>query len=221
MRRFSRIIAGIGCSLLLAACSSTPQKQSATHAHHNTKPKAPSPTSNACTLFKNNPGWYWEALNTYYRWGVPISVQMAIMQRESDFQAGARPPTTKLFGFVPWTNVTTAYGYAQALNGTWAQYQQTTKNYKGKRDKFGDSSDFVGWYCNKANKQLGIPLNNAYSLYLAYHEGLTGYANKTYDNKPWLISVAQSVQDRANSYREQISHCKYIIAKEDPHPRSH
>ena len=212
MWRLSRMIAGAGCLILLTACAVNPPQQ--TTPSHHAKKKAPSPTSNACTLFKNNPSWYWEALNTYYRWGVPISVQMAIMQRESDFQAGARPPTTKLFGFVPWTNVTSAYGYAQALNGTWAQYQQTTKNYKGKRDKFGDSSDFVGWYCNKANKQLGISLNNAYELYLAYHEGLTGYANKTYNSKPWLLNVAQSVQDRANSYRQQISHCKYLISDE-------
>ncbi len=210
MRRLSKIIAGAGGILLLTACSTTPQHTPApTHA----KKKAPSPTSNACSLFKNNPSWYWEALNTYNRWGVPISVQMAIMQRESDFQAGARPPTKKLFGFIPWTNVTSAYGYAQALNGTWADYQQTTKNYKGNRDKFGDASDFVGWYCNKANKQLGIPLNNAYSLYLAYHEGLGGYSHKTYNQKPWLLDVAQSVQNRANAYRTQISECKYLLEK--------
>ncbi len=209
-RQAQRIIVEISLSLLLCACSSTPTAPSK---HYAPQKKAATPTSNACYLFKNNPDWYWEALNTYNRWGVPISVQMAIMQRESDFQAGARPPSKKLFGFVPWSNVTSAYGYAQALNGTWAEYQQTTRNYHTQRDKFGDASDFVGWYCNKANKQLGIPLNNAYELYLAYHEGLTGYANKTYDSKPWLLNVAQSVQSRADAYRLQISHCKYVLEK--------
>ena len=209
MRRSSKIIAGLSWALLLTACSSTPQKSSS---YTHTK-KAPSPTSNACYLFKNNPNWYWEALNTYNRWGVPISVQMAIMQRESDFQAGARPPSKKLFGFVPWSNVTSAYGYAQALNGTWADYQKTTKKYNTQRDKFGDASDFVGWYCNKANKQLGIPLNNAYKLYLAYHEGLAGYADQSYNSKPWLLDVANSVQQRANTYRLQISQCKYLLEK--------
>ena len=80
-------------------------------------------------------------------------------------------------------------------------------------DKFGDASDFIGWYCNKANKKLGIPLNNAYYLYLAYHEGLAGYAKQTYSDKPWLLQVAQTVQQRANSYRKQIAQCKYIIPK--------
>jgi hypothetical protein len=211
MQRLAQIIASTSIVLLISACASTPTQN--TQSTHSNKKKASSPTSNACYLFKNNPNWYWEALNTYNHWGVPISVQMAIMQRESDFQAGARPPSKKLFGFVPWSNVTSAYGYAQALNGTWADYQQETKKYNTKRDKFGDASDFVGWYCNKANKQLGIPLNNAYALYLAYHEGLAGYANKTYEDKPWLINVAQSVQDRANAYRVQISQCKYLMAK--------
>ncbi len=215
MRPYSkRLLSGCGF-LLLAACSSTPTHASSQSRSHHSAPKNTA-SSNACNLFKNNPSWYWEALNTYNRWGVPISVQMAIMQRESDFQAGAKPPNKEVLGFIPWGNITSAYGYAQALNGTWADYQRTTKNYKGKRDKFGDSSDFIGWYCNKANKQLGIPLNNAYSLYLAYHEGLAGYANKTYANKAWLLDVAQSVQDKANIYRVQISQCKYLIAREDP-----
>jgi hypothetical protein len=204
-RRFLLILI---LSLLLSACSSAPTKT-----YHN--PKKPPASHNACTLFQNNPDWYWEALDTYYRWGVPISVQMAIMQRESDFQAGVRPQKKKVLGFIPWGNVTSAYGYAQALNGTWADYQRETKNYKSKRDKFGDASDFVGWYSNKANQELGISLSDAYNLYLAYHEGLAGYQQKTYLQKPWLLNVATTVQQRAISYRNQINQCKYAIKKVD------
>ena len=194
----------LGLFLLLTACASAP----------STSKPPPRASYNVCTIFQKYPDWYWEALNTYYRWGVPVSVQMAIMQRESDFQAGAKPPTKKVFGFIPWGNVTSAYGYAQALDGTWQDYQQQTKNYHTKRDKFGDASDFIGWYSNKANQQLGIPLSDAYSLYLAYHEGLAGYRNKTYLQKPWLLNVAKTVQQRANLYRQQISHCKYAIPQE-------
>jgi len=164
-------------------------------------------------IFHKYPNWYWEALDTYYRWKIPISVQMAIMQRESDFQAGARPPTKKILGFIPWGSVTSAYGYAQALNGTWRDYQQETQKYHTKRDKFGDASDFIGWYAYKANQQLGIALSDAYNLYLAYHEGLAGYKNKTYLQKPWLLNLAKTVQAKANLYRRQISQCKYYIAK--------
>lgn len=191
---------------MLSACASSHIKPSAI----SHEPKTTS-TSDACRLFKNNPQWYWEALNTYTHWGVPISVQMAIMQRESDFQAGVRPPKKEAFGFIPWGNVTSAYGYAQALNGTWQQYQQDTKNYNTNRDKFGGASDFIGWYCNKAHQKLGIDLHNAYALYLAYHEGLAGYAEQTYAQKSWLLQVAHTVQQRANEYRQQISQCKYSL----------
>lgn len=188
--------------LILTGCAAAPVKTPQ-------KPRPPSSTSNACTLFQKNPSWYWEALDTYDHWGVPISVQMAIMQRESDFQAGVRPPKKQILGFIPsWKNISSAYGYAQALDGTWADYQQQTKNYHSKRDQFGAASDFIGWYCSKANKQLGIPLNNAYSLYLAYHEGLGGYADQSYTSKPWLLQVAQTVQARANQYKVQIAQCK-------------
>lgn len=210
MRKTAKWCGILASTLLLVACSSSPVRNNPTP--HVSKPK-PSANGNACLLFKRNPSWYWEALDTYNRWGVPISVQMAIMQRESDFQAGARPPQKQLFGFIPWGNITSAYGYAQALDGTWAQYQRETKKYKTQRDKFGDASDFVGWYCSKAHKQLGIPLNNAYDLYLAYHEGLAGYAKQSYINKPWLLQVAQTVQGRANEYRDQIAQCKYSLPK--------
>ncbi len=198
---------------VLTACSSSVPTRYYSSTGSNASRAKTSASSNACTLFQKNPDWYWEALDTYNRWGVPVSVQMAIMQRESDFQAGARPPTKQLFGFIPWGNVTSAYGYAQAINGTWQDYQRETKQYDGQRDQFGDASDFIGWYCSKAHKQLGIPLNNAYDLYLAYHEGLGGYANQTYLDKPWLIQVAQSVQNHANQYRDQIAQCKYYIPK--------
>lgn len=199
-RSVLKYIATLSLILLCTACASAPHK-----------PRAVTPTTNACTLFQKNTKWYWEALDTYNRWGVPISVQMAIMQRESDFQAGAKPPKKKLFGFLPGGNITSAYGYAQALDGTWAQYQRETKKYHSKRDKFGDASDFVGWYCNKANQKQGIRLNNAHDLYLAYHEGLVGYGNKTYLDKPWLLKVANQVQNRANEYRLQISRCKFNL----------
>ena len=192
----------LAVATLLTACSSAP---------HRTAP--PQPTTNACLLFTQHPHWYWEALDTYNRWGVPVSVQMAIMQRESDFQAGAKPPQKKILGFIPGGNITSAYGYAQALNGTWGEYQRETKRYHSTRDKFGDASDFVGWYCNKANQKQGIPLANARNLYLAYHEGLVGYNNQTYRNKPWLLDVANDVQTRANQYRLQISRCKFNLPR--------
>lgn len=192
-----------GMTLCLSACSS----MTAANA-----PKVPAKAvNNACQIFQQNPNWYWEALQTYNRWGVPVSVQMAIIKHESDFQAGAKTQHKKFLGIPTWNHVTSAYGYAQVVNGTWKQYQQETQNYQCSRDQFGDASDFIGWYANKAHQQYGIRLNDAYNLYLAYHEGLAGYGNKTYLQKPWLINLAKQVQAQANSYRKQIKKCKYSI----------
>ncbi len=189
-----------GCCLLSACAATTPMTKET--------------TNNACKIFQKNPDWYWEALNTYKSWGVPISVQLAIIQRESDFQAGAKPPRKKFLGFIPtWGHITSAYGYAQALNKTWIEYQKQTHNYRCHRDRFGDSSEFIGWYSYKAHQKYKISLHDAYHLYLAYHEGLAGYGNQTYLQKPWLLEIAKEVQTHANIYRQQIRRCKYSIPK--------
>nr|WP_231124717.1 hypothetical protein [Piscirickettsia salmonis] len=82
-------------------------------------------------------------------------------------------------GFIPWSRPTSAYGYAQATDGTWATYQRSTGNSRSSRTDFADAIDFVGWYANRSYSRLGIAKNNAYSLYLAYHEGDGGYRKRT------------------------------------------
>jgi len=176
-------------------------------------PPPPQNTQDACAIFNEYPRWYWASLDSYRRWGIPVSVQLAIMRQESHFVGNAAPPRTTLFGFIPWKRPTTAYGYAQALNGTWRHYIVATGNTGADRDNFADASDFIGWYGYQAHQQLGISRNNAYELYLAYHEGIGGYKNKTFEQKPWLIGVARKVQSWANVYRNQIGRCKYQIAK--------
>ncbi|MDO8954787.1 MAG: hypothetical protein Q7V63_08055 [Gammaproteobacteria bacterium] len=176
-------------------------------------PAPPQNMSNICSIFQQYPKWYWEALDSYKQWGVPVSVQLAIVHAESHFQPGARPPRTTLLGFIPWTRPTSAYGYAQAVDGTWLNYQTQTSRHSADRDEFGDATDFIGWYGYTANKKLGISKRNAYQLYLAYHEGINGYAAGTYRDKPWLITIAQNVQYQATAYRKQLHYCKYSIPK--------
>lgn len=137
---------------------------------------------------------------------------MAIMKQESSFIAGAKPPRTKLLGFIPWSRPTTAYGYAQATDGTWRHYQQSTRQ-SGSRDSFGNAVDFIGWYGYRAHRQLGISRNNAGELYLAYHEGLGGYAKRSYRRKGWLMQVARKVNATARSYRAQLSYCESRIPR--------
>ena len=138
----------------------------------------PSTTTDVCKIFKERYSWYKAAKKTEERWKIPISVSMAIIKQESSFIADARPQRTKLLGFIPWKRVTSARGYAQAVDGTWEMYLKDRKGWFIQRDDFEDAVDFIGWYNYKTHKQLGIPMNNARALYLAYHEGRAGWLQK-------------------------------------------
>jgi len=64
-----------------------------------------------------------KAIRSEQRWGTDGQIQMAIIQQESSFRINARPPRTKLMGLIPWARQSNAYGYAQALDGTWVRYK--------------------------------------------------------------------------------------------------
>lgn len=192
-----RIITAILCLLLtgmgflLSACVST----------------QPQDIDNVCAVFQQNPRWYADAARSQRRWGIPMSVLMAIMYQESRFQPTVKPPREKLFSMIPWVRPTSADGFSQATYETWWQYQDYTDNFAAQRSRFKDAIDFVGWYTRMAHLKLGIPSNNAFELYLAYHEGLEGYASHSYARQPWLIAVAHRVQAQANMYHYQLVRC--------------
>lgn len=172
-------------------------------------PPPPSDLSNVCRIFKQYPSWYRAAKDVERRWWVPVPVQMAIMYQESKFDAYARPPRTKLLGVIPWKRPTTAYGYSQALDGTWALYRKSDGGFFASRTNFADAVDFIGWYANLAYRRAHIPRHNAYELYLAYHEGIGGYQHKTYLRKAWLMPVAHNVSYRAKLYKKQLAYCRF------------
>lgn len=168
----------------------------------------PADINNICNIFKQYPKWYTDAKDVEKRWKVPVPVQMAIIHQESKFNAGARPPRTKLLWIIPWKRPSSAYGYTQALQSTWKQYKQTNGWMWSSRDDFADGVDFIGWYANQANIKAGIPRTDAYTLYLAYHEGVGGYQRKTYLQKPWLVSVARKVKAKSSLYAMQLNSCQ-------------
>ncbi|OGT30939.1 MAG: hypothetical protein A3E87_08140 [Gammaproteobacteria bacterium RIFCSPHIGHO2_12_FULL_35_23] len=176
-------------------------------------PSPPNNIENICSIFKQYPSWYWDASSVQAEWGLPISVLMAIIYQESQFRANAAPPREKLLWIIPWKRPTSAYGYSQAINGTWKNYQLDTGRMSSNRDAFGDAASFVGWFTYQAHIKVGIPMNNAFELYLAYHEGIGGYQLKTYRSKPWLVTVAHKVQLRAQVYRAQLILCKNSLPK--------
>jgi hypothetical protein len=180
------------CLLMLGACASAPPQNS----------------SNICSIFEERSGWYKAARKSEERWGVPMEVNMAFLYQESGFRGRAKPPRKKWFGFIPGPRPSDAYGYAQALDNTWNDYQVAAGNWGARRSSFKDAVDFVGWYNDMSNSINGIRKDDAYNLYLAYHEGNGGYRNRSYAGKDWLLKTATAVQDNASRYSGQLEGCE-------------
>ena len=141
------------------------------------------------------------------RWGAPIALQLAILRVESSFDNNARPKRD-WFLFVPLGRPSSAYGYAQAVDGTWKQYQKSTGRRGADRDNIRDALDFVGWYVNRSSKKLGIAKSNAYAQYLAYHEGIGGYKKRSYRKKSGVKQTARRVQRQTSTYSHQLRGCQ-------------
>lgn len=177
--------------IVLTACTTVPPKN----------------TDNLCAVFREKEAWYWDAHHVYRRWGVPVPVLMAIMRQESHFVADAKPPRRWLLGIIPWFRPSSAYGYAQALDGTWDDYQASIGDWGRGRDDFADATDFIGWYSHISHNRLGIAKSDVKNLYFAYHEGHAGYRRKNHLKKRWLRQVAKQVDRQAKIFQKQLSVC--------------
>ena len=164
-------------------------------------------------MFKKNKSWYKATKKSYDKWGVPISIQLAIINQESSFQQFAKPKRKILFGFIPGSRPSTAFGYAQVTNPTWNWYKSRTGNLNASRANFKDVTDFIGWYVEQSNKMLGINKYDFFNQYLAYHEGHSGWNKKTFKNKEWLKKAAKKVELNANKYNEQLKLCENKLNK--------
>ena len=168
----------------------------------------PDDVENICAIFDDRYSWYKAAKASEERWGTPKHVQMAIVRQESSFIFNARPPRTKLMGFIPWKRPSNAYGFAQALDNTWQWYLDDTDREYANRDEFADAIDFVGWYTHQSNRIAGISKWDPYNQYLAYHEGQGGWRGKTYESKTWLMKKARQVDKRARDWWVQLQRCE-------------
>ncbi|MBD8512937.1 hypothetical protein Q4491_20485 [Photobacterium sp. 2_MG-2023] len=167
----------------------------------------PQNQSNLCDIFRENPDWYQDALDMEKRWGTPIQVAMAFVRQESAFRHDARPPRPYVWGVIPWFRSSSAYGYAQAQDPAWEDYQRATGSWSS-RTSFDDALMFIGWYTDETQRQLGISKWDAYNQYLAYHEGRGGYSRGTYRHKPTLLQVSRKVDQQAKSYGWQLKQCR-------------
>lgn len=169
---------------------------------------APRNLDDACAILRQRPAYLKALRATERKWGIPVHVQMAAIYQESKFIGNARTPHRYALGVIPMGRQSSAYGYSQALDGTWEEYQRDQRRRGAKRDRITDATDFMGWYMNESSVELGIPRNDAEAQYLAYHEGRTGYANQSYLGKPWLVDVAAAIGARSDMYAEQLAYCR-------------
>ncbi len=168
---------------------------------------APRDLDDACSIVRQRPSYLSAMKDTQRRWGVPVAVQMATIHQESKFIGNARTPFRYALGVIPMGRQSSAYGYSQALDDTWDEYRKEARNFGAKRDQIDDAADFMGWYMHNSFTRLGIPPGDARNQYLAYHEGRTGFANGSYNEKAWLVEVADKVQTRAVLYDAQLRSC--------------
>ncbi len=191
----SRTLFAVLAVLILASCGT----------RYNSPPRN---LDNACSIVSERPEYLRAFRATERRWGVPVHVQMATIYQESRFVGDARPPYRYTLGIIPMGRQSTAFGYSQALDGTWDEYRRDTGKRGAKRDRIRDATDFMGWYMSETRDRLGIALTDTRNQYLAYHEGRTGYRRGSYKRKSWLLRVSSDVASRANMYERQLSNCR-------------
>jgi hypothetical protein len=169
--------------------------------------QAPRNLDDACSILDQRPKYLTAMQRAERRWGVPVHVQMATIHQESKFIGNARTPHKYTLGILPMGRQSTAYGYSQALDGTWDDYRSATGRRGAKRNRIEDATDFMGWYMDRSETKLGLSKFDVRNQYLAYHEGTTGYSRGSHNGKAWLLRVADSVAARADLYQRQLIAC--------------
>ena len=168
---------------------------------------APRDLENACSILTERPHYARAFRQAKRNWGVEPHVLMAMIYQESRFIANNRPPHQYALGVIPTGRQSSAFGYSQALDGTWAEYVSARGARGARRDDMRHAADFMGWYMTQTTAELGIPLWDVKNQYLAYHEGRSGYRRESYASKDWLLRVAEEMELRAILYQTQLSTC--------------
>ena len=178
----------------------------------------PKYSENACKIFDERYFWYKHTKKSSEKYGAPVHIILAFVNKESGFNRWAKPKRTKLFKIIPYKRPSSSFGYSQAVNKTWKLYKTETNNPLALRSRFKDSVMFIGWYIQKTNKINKIPLNDSYRQYLNYYLGWGNYAKKIYKKDKKAIIFAKSVEKQSKIYKSQLEECqksldrnKYII----------
>ncbi len=178
----------------------------------------------ACNIMRERPEWYSAAREAAEKWDVPTPTLLAIIWRESNFRARVRPPRRDGWWIFPGKHISTAYGFSQALDGTWDWYREDVGASRARRDDFRDAVDFVGWYMDKSQRKLGFSAYDPRNHYLAYHQGHGGYRSGRWKRNASLKKAAGQVERMAQRYDGRlfdcdIAHFKAGTLKESPLPQ--
>ena len=178
-------------------------------------PKYP---QNACKIFGENYLWYKSITKSSKKYGAPVHIILAFVNKESGFNRWAKPERKKIFKVIPYKRPSSSFGYSQAVNKTWELYKKETGNTLALRTRFKDSVMFIGWYMNKTSQINKIPLNDSYRQYLNYYLGWGNYTKKAYRTDKKAVIFAKSVEKQSKIYKSQLRECqkslnrkKYII----------
>jgi hypothetical protein len=167
----------------------------------------PKNQENACSIIKQKKNWRSALKRTERNWGISPGMQLAFIKTESNFRSTARTQRKYFLGLIPSGRISSAYGYSQALDGTWTEYKKSTGNKYHRRSNFAHSTNFIGWYVDKTNRLLGISRSNAYLQYLAYHQGQAGFKTGAYKNKKRLLAVAEKTSLNTKKFDQQLKKC--------------
>ncbi|WP_108815652.1 transglycosylase SLT domain-containing protein [Loktanella sp. Alg231-35] len=185
------------CVLLLGSCSGSSGDFS-----------APRNLDDACSIVSERPEYLRAFQRVERKYGVPVPSMMAIIYQESKFIGDNRTPHRYALGVIPVGRQSSAFGYSQALDGTWEEYQDGPGGRRARRDDIDDATDFMGWYMVQTVEETGVPINDTRNQYLAYHDGRTGFNRGTWRSKSWLVRIAGEVEARAVLYDQQLRSCR-------------
>ena len=147
-----------------------------------------------CEILKQHPNWRKSLKQAQAKYRLEPAFVMALIYQESRFDANAK------------NKYSSAYGYAQVIDGTWKHFQQQIKS-NAKHNNFDDSVEFIGWYMAQLSKILNIKMTDYSNLYTAYMLGATGfkrYRASTFKNH---AKIALKVKDYTNLYKSQLRKC--------------
>ena len=167
----------------------------------------PKNQDDACSILNQKKSWRSALKKAERKWGVSPGMQLAFIKTESNFRSTARTQRKYFLGLIPSGRISSAYGYSQALDGTWKEYKKSTGNRYHRRSNFSHSTNFIGWYVDKSNKLLGISKKNAYLHYLAYHQGQAGFKTGAYKTKSGLLKVAKKTAYNKKIFDGQLKKC--------------